>query len=42
MYRGIVSLIYFLTLFSCRTPLDVEEWSHGYKYETNTITVSIY
>jgi glucan phosphoethanolaminetransferase (alkaline phosphatase superfamily) len=42
MYRGIVSLIYFLTLFSCRTPSDVEEWSHGYKYETNTITVSIY
>lgn len=41
-YRGILCFLYFFTLFSCDTPEEVEVWSHGFKYETNTVSVSTY
>ena len=41
-YRGVVSLVYFLSLFLCETPADVEKWSHGFKYETNILTNVVY
>lgn len=41
-YRGVPCFLYFLSLFSCKTPENVEEWSHGFKYETNTASVFLY
>ncbi len=41
-YRGVPCILNFLSLFSCKTPEDVEEWSHGFKYETNTASVFLY
>jgi len=40
--RGVPCFSYYLSLFSCKTPEDVEEWSHSFKYETNTVSVIVY
>lgn len=41
-YRGLACTLFFFSLFQCKTPADIEKWSHGFKYETNTLTNFVY